>query len=403
MTKIRGADALVRSLAAAGVRNVFTLSGNHIMPVFDASLDAGLDLVHTRHEAATVHMADAWARITGEVGIALVTGGPGHANAVSALYTALMAESPVVLISGHAPHDELGRGAFQEMRQAEMAGPVVKASWTSATASGIGADIARAMCIAKSGRPGPVHLSIPTDVLEGRVDDAALASGRSVRARMCGPCEKRCSSDPGQAPRRETAADPGGTRVDDARWTRAPAALEAATGVACVGMESPRGINDPCLGAFRRESLRQVDCVLLLGKATRFHGWLSASRRVRSGLRIPADRSRSGRDRAARRGRCQVGSRRVRWPAVVSSIEILIAEVAQRASSDRIWANEVRAAIAYRPAEWGRAHSTDGKLHPVEACRPLQALLDRHPQSVLVCDGGEFGQWAQACLTRRIA
>ncbi len=100
--RMRGADALVRSLVNAGVRHVFTLSGNHIMSVFDAALDVGLDLVHTRHEAATVHMADAWARITGEPGIALVTGGPGHANALSALYTAQMAESPVVLLSGHS-------------------------------------------------------------------------------------------------------------------------------------------------------------------------------------------------------------------------------------------------------------------------------------------------------------
>src|SRR5207342_1949031 len=96
-------DALVRSLANAGVRHVFALSGNHIMSVFDAVRDVGLDLVHTRHEAAAVHMADAWARITGEPGIALVTGGPGHANAVGALYTALASESPPVLISGPAP------------------------------------------------------------------------------------------------------------------------------------------------------------------------------------------------------------------------------------------------------------------------------------------------------------
>ena len=74
---MRGADVLVRSLVNAGVRHVFTLSGNHIMSVFDAALDVGLNLVHTRHEAAAVHMADAWARITGEPGIALVTGGPG--------------------------------------------------------------------------------------------------------------------------------------------------------------------------------------------------------------------------------------------------------------------------------------------------------------------------------------
>ena len=81
----RGADALARSMASAGVRYIFTLSGNHIMPIFDAALDAGITLIHTRHEAAAVHMADAWARLNGEPGIALVTGGPGHANAVGAL------------------------------------------------------------------------------------------------------------------------------------------------------------------------------------------------------------------------------------------------------------------------------------------------------------------------------
>ena len=128
--KARGADLIARGLARAGTRYVFALSGNHVMPLFDAALDAKLPLIHVRHEAATVHMADAWGRLTGEVGVALVTGGPGHANAVSALYTALAAESPVVLLSGHAPTNELGKGAFQEMAQAEMAAPACKASWT---------------------------------------------------------------------------------------------------------------------------------------------------------------------------------------------------------------------------------------------------------------------------------
>ena len=99
---LRGADIVARSLERLGCRRVFTLSGNHIMSIFDAALDADLDLVHVRHEAAAVHMADAHGRLTGEAGIALVTGGPGHANAVGALFTALGAESPMVLLSGHA-------------------------------------------------------------------------------------------------------------------------------------------------------------------------------------------------------------------------------------------------------------------------------------------------------------
>src|SRR6201985_2209120 len=121
---LRGADIVARSLKRLGCQRVFTLSGNHIMLIFDAALDAGLDLVHVRHEAAAVHMADAHGRLTGEPGIALVTGGPGHANAVGALFTALGAESPMVLLSGHAMTSELGRGGFQELQQVDMAAPV---------------------------------------------------------------------------------------------------------------------------------------------------------------------------------------------------------------------------------------------------------------------------------------
>ena len=132
---LRGADIVALSLERLGCQHVFTLSGNHIMSIFDAAIEAKLDLVHVRHEAAAVHMADAWGRLTGQAGIAMVTGGPGHANAVGALYTALGAESPMVLLSGHAATWELGRGGFQEIRQADMAAPVSKASWTATSAA----------------------------------------------------------------------------------------------------------------------------------------------------------------------------------------------------------------------------------------------------------------------------
>src|SRR5947207_3036186 len=171
---LRGADIVARSLARLGCRRVFTLSGNHIMALFDAAIEAKLELVHVRHEAAAVHIADAWGRLTGEAGIALVTGGPGHANAVGALFTALAAESPMVLLSGHAATWELGRGGFQELRQAEMAAPVSKASWTARAAATLGRDIGEAIRIATSGRPGPVHLSLPSDLLEERVEEGVI-------------------------------------------------------------------------------------------------------------------------------------------------------------------------------------------------------------------------------------
>ena len=177
---IRGADILTQTLDRAGLTQIFTLSGNHIMPVFDAAIGTHLRLIHVRHEAAAVHMADAWGRLTGKPGIALVTGGPGHTNAVAALATGQAAESPLILLSGHAGLDEIGRGAFQELPQAAIAAPLCKAAWIAARVEGLGHDIARAVRIAREGRPGPVHVSLPFDLLEAKVEDrAALWPGEA--------------------------------------------------------------------------------------------------------------------------------------------------------------------------------------------------------------------------------
>jgi hypothetical protein len=108
---MRGADIVARSLERLGCRRIFTLSGNHIMSLFDATLETKIKLVHVRHEAAAVHMADGWGRLTGEPGVAMVTGGPGHVNTIGALFAALSSESPMVLLSGHAATREFG---FQE-------------------------------------------------------------------------------------------------------------------------------------------------------------------------------------------------------------------------------------------------------------------------------------------------
>ena len=110
---LRGADIVAKSLERLGCERIFTLSGNHIMSIFEAVLDTKIQLTHVRHEAAAVHMADGWGRITGEPGVAMVTGGPGHVNALGALIAAQAAESPMVPLSGHAATSELGRGGFR--------------------------------------------------------------------------------------------------------------------------------------------------------------------------------------------------------------------------------------------------------------------------------------------------
>ena len=137
-----GAQRLVEVLAAHGVKHLFTLSGNQILSIYDATVGRDIALVHTRHEAAAVHMADAWGRLTDEPGVALVTAGPGHCNAVSALYGALMSESPLVLLSGHAPRAQLGTGSRPlALNSTRQCGPAL-----SATAALYGRTASRRSC-----------------------------------------------------------------------------------------------------------------------------------------------------------------------------------------------------------------------------------------------------------------
>ena len=103
----RGADLLVEGLKEAGVETVFSLSGNQIMPVYDALYGSGIRIIHTRHEGAAVYMAEAAAQVTDRTGVALLTAGPGFANGLSAMYTALESETPLVVLSGDSPS---GRG-----------------------------------------------------------------------------------------------------------------------------------------------------------------------------------------------------------------------------------------------------------------------------------------------------
>jgi thiamine pyrophosphate-dependent acetolactate synthase large subunit-like protein len=400
-TALRGADIVARSLERLGCRHVFTLSGNHIMSLFDAALETGLDLVHVRHEAAAVHMADAWGRLTGEAGVAMVTGGPGHANAVGAIYTALGAESPMVLLSGHAATWELGRGGFQEIRQADMAAPVAKASWTATSAATLGRDAGEAIRIATSGRPGPVHLSLPSDLLEERVESNAIVWPDGL-----GP-----ASAPALAPAvadavlaaLAAAARPivfAGPQLSGASGRALLGRLEAATHTPAVVLESPRGIADATLGAFSA-LVRRADLVVLLGKALDFTTRWAAGRAFDPDVKLIAiDPDAALVDRAAR----EKGDRLVLGCVadVRKAAETLIARAASARTRGGHWLAEAHAALDSRPTGWATIVSqTVGRLHPAEVFRTLRPYVERNADTVLICDGGEFAQWGQSMLPVR--
>ena len=396
---MRGADVLIKALETAGVERLFTLSGNQIMSVFDACIGSGIDLVHVRHEAAAVHMADAWGRLTDEPGVALVTAGPGFANTLSALYVARMAESPMVLLSGDAPIGLAGRGAFQEMAQADMSTPVTKASWTATDASRLGQELARALAVSRTGRPGPVHLALPVDLLESSVDDIdSLPPAGAFQHPTPGLDDTTAGKVLDALAEAQRPMVLTGPVMARGAGRRAASELADKTGVPVIPMESPRGVNDPSLGAFA-EVLPQAGLVVLLGRRLDFGVQLGAAlapdcRVIHLDPETDAiDQTRQVLDDAPRLVLAETADP---VPATLQLARVARGE----GNGPTDWLDEVNAAVSHRPPEWQEVESgPDGPLHPVEVCGAVQELLDGAGEAVLISDGGEFGQWAQACVS----
>ena len=396
---MRGADLLVKTLEAAGVRHISSLSGNQIMPVYDACIDSGIKLYHVRQEAAAVHMADAWGRLTGQPGIALVTAGPGFANALSALYVAKMAESPMVLLSGHAPTSQLERGAFQEMAQSEMAQPVTKASWTAHDASQLGSDIVKAMALAKSGRPGPVQVSLPVDLLEATVEGALPNGGMVEESSEASFSHEDATSalDALLESRRPMVL--AGPALARGRGPQLAASFAEKSGVPVVTMESPRGINDPSLGALA-EVLCQADTVLLLGKKLDFTLGFGDAPSLASGCRLVQIDAEPQVLEQTRRALADPSRLALSVQAdPTAALESLISLSHERLQTDTGWYDEVRTAVSYRPTDWDTLEESEqGPLHPVQVGRGARESL-QGDDAVFISDGGEYGQWTQACLS----
>ncbi len=389
----------MRTLERAGHNTIFTLSGNHIMSLFDAAIDTRHTLVHTRHEAAAVHMADAWGRLTGEPGIAMVTGGPGHANAAAALITALGQESPLVLLSGHTETSQLGRGGFQELRQAEMAAPAAKASWTATATETLGAEVAKAIRIARSGRPGPVHLSLPSDLLDATVpaDDIVWPQPSAFTASPVELAEPAADAILGIIATAQRPFLLAGPALANRSGRDLLARLEAATQIPTAIMESPRGFNDATLGAFA-DAIRRADLIILLGKALDFTLKFGEPPAIDAACRwIVIDPEAALVDRAIREK-----GERVAFGCVADTRpagETLIRRAAGKLLSSAAWLGEVRSHFTDRPAAWATlASRTPGKLHPIEVFRALKPYVEKHADTVLICDGGEFAQWGQSVL-----
>ncbi|CAM3743965.1 acetolactate synthase 3 large subunit [Avibacterium gallinarum] len=166
MKKLSGAEMVVQSLRDQGVKFVFGYPGGSVLDIYDAIHTlGGIEHILVRHEQAAVHMADGYARSTGEVGCVLVTSGPGATNAITGIATAYMDSVPLVVISGQVMSGLIGSDAFQECDMVGISRPVVKHSFLVKRAEDLPEVIKKAFYIASTGRPGPVVIDLPKDVL----------------------------------------------------------------------------------------------------------------------------------------------------------------------------------------------------------------------------------------------
>ena len=171
MSDLTGGQLVARVLKQAGVGHVFTLCGGHLLPIYDGCLDEKIAVIDVRHEQAAAHAADAYARLTRNVGVAMVAPGPGVTDAVTGVANAYAARSPMVLIGGAAPLGLRGLGALQEMEQVALLRPITKGSFTVAETRQIPEVLTTAIRTALSGRPGPVFVEVPVDLLLATIED----------------------------------------------------------------------------------------------------------------------------------------------------------------------------------------------------------------------------------------
>ncbi len=385
MSTTNGAHLLARALKDAGVTRLFSLSGNQILPIYDACLDESIVVTDTRHESATAHMADAWAKVRGEPGVCLVTAGPGHTNTVTGVANAMASETPVLWLSGASEREWAGMGAFQELDQAAIAREVCKAAWTVESAEEIPAFVSRAWRTMLEGRPGPVYLGLPADVLNADVK-SERAPMRSWAFRP--PLRfadlaliNAALSILSTASKPIILASPSVVRGDTGASLRE---FAARTTIPWMALESSRNVGDPALNG-AGAAIRDADAVLLIAPQdfmVKFGGPGAFATGARV-IHVVPDPDEIGRNAPVTLG-------------IAGDPGAVLSQLSAESNSEkwdhRAWRDQVESLREKGRASLAHFASSDERpIHPLRLAAEFREML---PAGSLVAqDGGEFSQW----------
>ena len=396
------ASVIARALKAHGVSRLFTLCGGHIMPIYMQAHAVGIRIVDVRDERAAVYMAQAHAELTGELGVALVTAGPGVTNAMTGIANAHIARAPVLVLSGTPPRAQDNRGALQDLPHTELVRPITRYARTvrdpTLVLQELGEAVARAT--GQGGDPGPVYLDFPTDVLRAEVPrHLQLAEHFTFRKRsVLAPdlTEAAQAMEILWAARRPLVISGRGARGAGS----ALIAFLDRSGALYLDTGESRGLvpdeHLSVVAAMRGSVMAEADVVVTVGRRLDFQLAYGSPAVFGSAqfIRI-ADAPSELRDN--RRGAVELFAQ----PAAALSA-ILAAANGRPSAVDRRWAAAMRKRHLERVEQLqqsmrGATPDAQGRMHPNRLLSTLQAHMAR--DAVLVADGGDFLSFARVGLS----
>src|SRR5918997_5110543 len=396
------AGLVARALKRRGVERVFALCGGHIMPLWMRIDAEGIRIVDVRDERAAVHMAQAHAELTGQIGVALVTAGPGVTNAMTGIANAHVSRAPVLVLSGTSPRPQENRGGLQDLDHTQLVRAITRYARTvrepDLALAELDEAISRAM--GEGGEPGPAYLDFPTDTLRAAVP-------------------KPVQLEEHLRPKPRPTARPDPERVAEAidvLWSARRVLVVSGRGARGAGPElvalldrlgavyldtgESRGLvpdsHPSVVGAMRGAVMGDADVVLTVGRRLDFQlaygspSVFGEAKFVRL-ADIPAEL------RDNRRGAVEV----LASPA--ESLRALVEAAGNRAPAlDRAWAAKLRAGHEDRARKLRRTMATapagsDGRLHPNRVLAALQEAMG--PDAIAVVDGGDFLSFARVGLS----
>ncbi|MBI1800143.1 MAG: acetolactate synthase [Chloroflexi bacterium] len=389
-----GGRLIARVLKNENVSHLFTLCGGHIAPIYDGCLDEGIAVVDTRHEQAAAHAADAYARLTRGIGVAAVTAGPGVTDAVTAVANAYYAASPLVLLGGAAPLNQQGRGALQEMEQVALLKPITKWSVAIHETARIPELLTQAIRVATGGRPGPVFIELPFDILFNFVDESQVKFPTQYRTTA------RAYGDPlvvAAAARLIAGAQRpvllAGMQVywDDASDILRSFSERTAMPVYTSGMgRGTLPMDHPhCLQLSRGAALREADLVIAVGTPMDFRVKYGEFGRETKVIQIDVDPTEIGRNRPVEAGIAGSAG------AVLGQLSDAVGQVAFDAWLARLQGIEEEKRTAQ--AQWEQ--SDERPIHQLRLARELNRFIDE--DTIVIGDGGDIVGLAAKVLTIR--